>query len=105
MTSEHKINRMYKYFGKSGSGKKCKDCTNLIRAERGNHRVSKCLVYGDTFSEASDWKQSHKACGMINREYDGRPVIRMFEPRSKADEQIGGQMSLFEEGILNDNSG
>lgn len=105
MTSEQKISRMYRRFGEPQSGLKCKDCTNLIKFARGNHRVSKCLVYGDTHSEASDWKRSHMACGMINHEYDGRPVIRMFEPRSKADEQIEGQMSLFEEGILNDNSG
>ena len=94
MTSEQKISRMYKYFGKSGSGLKCKDCSNLIRVERGNHRVSKCLVYGDTFSEASDWKISHMACGMINHEYDGRPIIEICEPRHKADEQIEGQMVL-----------
>ena len=94
MTSEQKISRMYRYFGKSGTGKKCKDCSNLIKVERGNHRVPKCLVYGDTFSEASDWKQSHNACGMLNQYYDGRPVIRMFGPRSKADVQIEGQMVL-----------
>ena len=94
MTSEQKISRMYKYFGKSGSGKKCKECSNLIRVERGNHRVSKCLVYGDTFSEASDWKQSHNACGMLNQYYDGRPIIEICEPRHKADVQIEGQMTL-----------
>ena len=94
MTSEQKISRMYRHFGESGSGLKCKDCSNLIRVERGNHRVSKCLVYGDTFSESSDWKQSHKACGMINHEYDGRPIIEIYEPRHKADEQIEGQMVL-----------
>ena len=94
MTSEQKISRMYRHFGESQSGKKCKDCSNLIRVERGNHRVSKCLVYGDTFSEASDWKRSHKACGMLNQSYDGRPIIEIYEPRSKADEQIEGQMVL-----------
>lgn len=92
MTSEQKISRMYKRFGKSGSGLKCKDCSNLIRVERGNHRVSKCLVYGDTFSEASDWKQSHMACGMLNQLYDGVPIIRI--PKGKVDEQIEGQMVL-----------
>jgi hypothetical protein len=94
MTSEQKISRMYRRFGESQSGKKCKDCTNLIKVERGNHRVSKCLVYGDTFSEASDWRRSHMACGMINHEYDGRPIIEIYEPRHKADEQIEGQMVL-----------
>jgi hypothetical protein len=94
MTSEQKISRMYRRFGESQNELKCKDCSNLIKVERGNHRVSKCLVYGDTFSESSDWKQSHNACGMLNQYYDGRPIIRMFEPRSKADEQIEGQMVL-----------
>jgi len=94
MTSEQKIIRMYRHFGESQSGLKCKDCSNLIKVERGNHRVSKCLVYGDTFSEASDWKRSHMACGMINHEYDGRPIIEICEPRHKADEQIEGQMVL-----------
>ena len=94
MTSEQKISRMYRRFGESQSGKKCKDCSNLIRVERGNHRVSKCLVYGDTFSEASDWKRSHYACGMLNQLYDGRPIIEIYEPRHKTDEQIEGQMVL-----------
>ena len=94
MTSEQKISRMYRRFGKSQSGKKCKDCSNLIKVERGNHRVSKCLVYGDTFSEASDWKRSHMACGMLYQYYDGRPIIEIYEPRRKDDEQIEGQMVL-----------
>ena len=94
MTSEQKINRMFKYFGKAESDKKCKDCSNLIRVERGNHRVSKCLVYGDPFSEASDWKRSHYACGMLNQLCDGRTIIEIYEPRRKTDEQIEGQMVL-----------
>ena len=96
MTSEQKINRMFKYFGKAESDKKCKDCSNLIRVERGNHRVSKCLVYGITHSEASDWKRSHLACGMINRSYDGRPIIQCHNPKIVQDTQIEGQMVLFE---------
>ena len=95
MTSEQKINRMYKYFGKSGSDKKCKDCSNLIRVECGNRRVSKCLVYGITHSEASDWKRSHLACGMFDKDYDGRPIIRVYEQKTVQDEQIEGQMTLF----------
>ena len=95
MTSEQKISRMYKYFGKSESDKKCKDCSNLIRVECGNRRVSKCLVYGITCSEASDWKRSHLACGMFDKDYDGRPIIRVYEQKTVQDEQIEGQMTLF----------
>ena len=95
MTSEQKISRMYKYFGKSGSGKKCKDCSNLMRVERGNHRVSKCMVYGDSHSESTDWKRSHLACGMFDKDYDGRPIIRVYEPKTVKGEQIEGQMTLF----------
>ena len=95
MTSEQKISRMYKYFGKSGSGKKCKDCSNLMRVERGNHRVSKCMVYGDSHSESTDWKRSHLDCGMFDKDYDGRPIIRVYEPKTVKGEQIEGQMELF----------
>lgn len=94
MTSEQKAERMYKQFGMITDGRKCKDCDNLIKVEHGNHRVYKCLVYGNTHSESSDWRISNTACGMINREYRGTPIIKLRESQSKPDEQIEGQMVL-----------
>jgi len=95
MTSEQKAKRMYKRFGKITDGRRCKDCDNLIKVEHGNHRVYKCLVYGNTHSEASDWRISNTACGMINREYKGRPIIELRETQSRSDEQIEGQLTVF----------
>ena len=90
MTSEQKAKRMYKRFGKITDGRRCKDCDNLIKVEHGNHRVYKCLVYGNTHSEASDWKISNTACGMFDKDYIGRPIIELREKR----EQIEGQLVL-----------
>ena len=50
MTSEQKAKRMYKQFGMITDGRRCKDCDNLIKVEHGNHRVYKCLIYGNTYS-------------------------------------------------------
>lgn len=95
MTSEQKAKRMYKQFGMITDGRRCKDCDNLIKVEHGNHRVYKCLVYGNTHSESSDWRISNTACGMINREYKGRPIIELRETQSRSDEQIEGQLTVF----------
>ena len=95
MTSEQKAKRMYRRFGMITDGRRCRACSNLVKVEHGNHRVYKCLVYGDTHSAASDWRISNTACGMINREYKGRPIIELRETKSRSDEQIEGQLTVF----------
>ena len=90
MTSEQKAKRMYKQFGMITDGRRCKDCDNLIKVGA----YYKCLIYGNTHSEASDWKISNTACGMIDKDYIGRPIIELRE-RESQDEQIEGQMSLM----------
>lgn len=93
MTSEQKAKRMYKQFGMITDGRKCKDCDNLIKSGA-NRTHYKCAIYGNTRSESSDWRISNTACGMINREYRGTPIIKLRESHSKPDEQIDGQLSL-----------
>ena len=90
MTSEQKAKRMYKQFGMITDGRRCKDCDNLIKVGA----YYKCAIYGNTRSESSDWRISNTACGMINREYKGRPIIELREAQSRSDEQIEGQMVL-----------
>ena len=87
MTSEQKAKRMYKQFGMITDGRRCKDCDNLIKVGA----YYKCLIYGNTHSEASDWKISNTACGMIDKDYIGRPIIELREKR----EQIEGQLTVF----------
>lgn len=85
-----KIDLMHEMFG-IGSGT-CKDCDNLI-CNIANHRWYKCLVYGNSASEATDWRVSYPACGMKNKAYSGNPVVALVRPEKK-EEQIEGQMSL-----------
>ena len=94
MTSEQKAKRMYKQFGMITDGRRCKDCDNLIKSVA-NRTHYKCAIYGNTRSESSDWRISNKACGMFDKDYIGRPIIELRETRSRSDEQIEGQLTVF----------
>lgn len=73
---------------------RCKECSNLIESKR----YYKCIYYGVSSSEATDWRQKWIACGLYNKDYDGVPVIEIKKhmPRPKQDTQIEGQTSLFD---------
>lgn len=94
MTSEQKAKRMYKKFGMITDGRRCKDCDNLIKV-KANRAYYKCSIYGNTQSASSDWRISNTACGMINHEYRGTPIIKLMESQSRSDEQIEGQLTVF----------
>ena len=93
-----KIDLMHKLFGLSpNDGETCKTCQHLI--EVGNNRkYYKCFCYGNTHSEASDWRVGYRACGNYNRHYEGRKIIELVKPdRREQDHQtIPGQMSIFD---------
>ena len=77
-----KIDLMHRLFGKC-SGHTCKECSNLEKIYANDRPLSKCKVYGITRSEASDWVQRNEACGMFNRPWDKRPIIRTVKPERK----------------------
>lgn len=90
-----KIDLMHKLFG-FGDGN-CPDCKHFQVVCRQGGTYFKCSVYGNTPSEASDWRKKYIACGMKNREYKGNPVIGSVirDARGNVEEQIEGQMTLF----------
>lgn len=88
----NRIRLMHKMFGE-GEGH-CKECSNLHSYEA-SRKYYKCAVYGISASEATDWRCRAICCGMKNREWNGNPIYKSVE-RDKPDEQIDGQMSLFE---------
>lgn len=91
-----KIDKMHSMFG-TESGRICKDCDHLVVYRHHNRMVRKCEIYGDTRSEASDWAQSWDACGLIDREWHGIPIIKTSRWKDKkTDEQIPGQISIFD---------
>ena len=96
---ERKSGRMIAYFG-SGEGT-CADCENLAE-HRYSKRYYKCAVYGETSSEASDWRKSYPACAMKNKEWNGNNMMTVFNRKretAKEDIQIEGQVSIFDEGM------
>ena len=98
--SKDRIKLMHKLFG-IDEKHICKTCKNLITAKM-NRSYNKCICYGKSCSEATDWRQKWIACGLYNKDYDGVPVIEIKKhmPRPKKDTQIEGQTSLFDEGSI-----
>ena len=89
-----KIDRMHEMFG-SVPEKHCKDCDHLIR-HRYNRVFYKCECYGETSSEASDWRLKWTACGLFNKEYNSTPIIKLSFRPPKEVIQCEGQVSLFD---------
>ena len=90
-----KIDLMQKIFGLSPTeDDTCIKCKNFIHNKGG---YSKCKHYGYTHSEASDWKQKQRGCGLFNQDYTGRKVIELVKPdRRIGQPEIEGQMTLFD---------
>lgn len=88
-----KIEAMHRLYG-AGKGK-CRDCPHLVVNYWGRN-FYKCALYGRSASEATDWRISWPACGLIDRdpEMDNWvPVIKRYE-RVMTVEQIPGQISM-----------
>ena len=93
----NKIDAMYHFYG-IGSGK-CGNCPHCIKKEW-DRTYYKCLVYGDSNSERTDWRSGWRACGLIDKpfpEEDKRIVYIWQYYKTKAEEQIEGQIVM--EGI------
>lgn len=94
-----KIDLMHKTFGVC-YGHACRECSNLVKGRYHDRILTKCQVYGLTHSEASDWAGRWTACGMLNREYTGRPIIELVtrgKPKPP-EEPLDGQISMMEVG-------
>lgn len=93
-----KIDLMHKLFGEL-YGRRCKDCQHLI-SHTANRKYYKCECYGDTASEASDWRLKWMACGLIDIPiYSGSPIVkqvRLLNWKPKENVQVEGQLVLDE---------
>ena len=93
----NKIEAMHKEYG-TAPGRRG-DCCNFIRYQRGNTSCNKCAAYGDTHSEATDWRGPYLACGLYNMPFEDlvphrRPLVEVRARRQKDDEMISGQIEL-----------
>ena len=94
-----KIDLMHREFGVI-EDKKCGDCPYFLAKEKGNdHSYSKCFIYGQTNSEATDWSRRYTACGGMNLpegdaiRYDGGGMVRMVH-KQREEALINGQLTI-----------
>lgn len=93
-----KIDLMHRQFGKC-EGHTCGECNNLVEGRYQGKILRKCKVYGMTHSEASDWAKRWLACGLFNKPWGDKPIIRLVRPTRIDKEEIQnapveGQISM-----------
>ena len=91
-----KIQAMYKWSGGTDYCHTCHECKNCVRLQKGKRTVYKCLSYGNTDSEATDWKASYIACKAYGLTPPDVPVIEVATKKRAPDPNITGQMSIFD---------
>lgn len=91
-----KIDLMHKLFG-TVPDRYCKECPHL-ESYTASRKWYKCGVYGNTCSEATDWRLKYKACGMIDIPiYAGTPIVKQLRLLNwKPEEPMEGQFVLDE---------
>lgn len=89
-----KINAMYSVYGK-GSGR-CGDCPHFLEGYYHDRKYFKCVAYGLSHSEATDWRKKWSACGLIGKPLPvgDRPVKERFMGRKRDDQPLPGQMDI-----------
>ena len=91
--SIRKIDAMHHYYG-FGVGF-CRDCPHF-RSKEYNRKYHKCMVYGDSNSEATDWRKGYIACGLIDKPFpeDERRIVDRIIISRNENEPIPGQISM-----------
>ena len=92
----NKIDLMHKMFGEDPEHK-CAECENLI-SHTASKKWYKCSCYGNTSSEATDWRLKYTACGLFNMSYKGTSIIEIKKHMPKTDTsevyECEGQISI-----------
>ena len=71
----------------------------MIHGQYHDKQYFKCTVYGCSHSEATDWRKSYDACGLIDRAFpegDNRIADLLKANPIRLEEQIPGQISMFD---------
>lgn len=95
--TKRKIDAMHKVYGYGNNI--CGNCVHFQRRRSAGRAYFKCAAYGESSSEATDWRVNWIGCGLHNKPLpDGhRPLIEMLKRETrKQEEPIDGQMRLEE---------
>lgn len=95
--TQRKIDAMHQYYG-YGPGR-CGNCPHFI-TKQFDRTYYKCRAYGDSNSEATDWRKGWTACGLIGRPFpwDETRVVDRIAPGRPEEKPIEGQTDMFGEG-------
>lgn len=76
----------------------CGDCPHYCSYRYHDRILRKCVAYGLTHSEATDWKRSEEPCGLIDfpLPHDFVPVIERLKHSEQELQPIKGQISMWE---------
>lgn len=93
-----KIDLMHRLFGKC-HGHTCGECSSLVVFNYHSRTYRKCKSYGVTDSEASDWAKRWLACGLFNKPWKDKNIMRLVRPTRKDKEEmkntpLDGQISM-----------
>ena len=93
-----KIDLMHRIFGIC-DGHTCGECSNLVAYSYNRKTYRKCKPYGDTDSEATDWAKRWLACGLFNKPWGDKPIMRLVRPTRTYREEaqripLDGQLSM-----------
>ena len=92
--SLRKIDKMHYLYGKTS--RTCKECNRLkcyVISDR-NRKVYRCLNYGESNAESTDWRLKYEACGMKDT-VANKLAIKIYVPEKKNNE-IKGQMKIYD---------
>ena len=82
-----KIEIMHRQFGKC-DGHTCGECFNLEVFNYHGRTYRKCNVYGVSNSEGTDWAKRWLACGLFNKTWGDKPIMRLVRHTQKDNEEI-----------------
>lgn len=95
-----KIDAMHALFG-AAHGATCKLCPHITSYRYNGRNIYKCKAYGNTRSEATDWRLWYPACMLIfvNLKKDHVPVFDRLQHGACGSDGgiIPGQLTMFEE--------
>ena len=89
---KRKIEAMHEIFGYANN--QCANCKHLITYNWRGRNYFKCEIYGDSNSEATDWRKSYIACGLFNKDTQEKHIYKRLRHKPKEDAQIDGQISI-----------